>query len=257
FSCRSVPTDIAYFQDFDAYVQKNQPGNSAPYEPSIRSNDHLLISVSAPVLDQTRVAQFNLPLNSHLAPGETTVIQSAAVQTYIVDKDGYINFPVLGKLKLAGLTRSQAVELLSQKISDYLPEPIINLQIISFKVTVLGEVLKPGPVVVSDERVTIFDAIGAVGDLTIYGDRQNVILARENNGIKELHKLDLTKTEIFNSPYYYLQQNDVLYVEPNNTKKKESKFGAGENYTLSILSISFTAVSVLVSILGIMSNSKN
>jgi polysaccharide export outer membrane protein len=256
FSCRSVPTDIAYFQDFDTYIQQNRPENSSQYESTIRSNDRLSISVSSPVLDQTQVAQFNLPLNTHLAPGETTVAQSAVVQTYIVDKDGYIHFPVLGKLKLAGLTRSQAVELIAEKVSDYLPTPIINLQIISFKVTVLGEVFKPGPVEVKDERITIFDALGAVGDLTIYGDRRNVILARENNGVKELHKLDLTKAEIFNSPYYYLQQNDVVYVEPNNTKKKESHFGAGENYTLSILSISFTAISVLVSFLGLMSKSK-
>ena len=252
FSCRSVPTDIAYFQDFDEYIKTYQQQDSSQYESIIKNNDRLFISISSPVLDQTQVAQFNLPVNAYLTPGETSVAQSSAVQTYTVDKNGYIHFPVVGQIQLAGLTRSQAVETITQKIMEYLPNPIVNLQIISFKVTVLGEVLKPGPVPVTDERISIFDALGAAGALTIYGDRRNVILIRDNNGAQELHKFDLTKSNLLTSPYYYLQQNDVVYVEPNPTRKKESKFGKEENYNISILSLSFTAVSVLISFLGIL-----
>jgi polysaccharide export outer membrane protein len=251
-SCRSIPKDIAYFQDFDEYAKTHNLAEFANYEVSIKNNDQLLISVSSPVLDQTQVAQFNLPMNTFLAPGETTIFQSQAIQTYTVDKTGFIHFPVIGKIQLAGLTRSQAVELITRKVSEYLPDPIVNFQIISFKVTILGEVFKPGPVDVGNERISIFDALGAAGDLTIYGDRRNVKLIRDNNGVQELYRIDLTKSDIFNSPYYYLQQNDVIYVEPNATKKRESNYGTGESYTLSIVSISFTAVSVLVSFLGIL-----
>jgi polysaccharide export outer membrane protein len=224
---------------------------STQYESTIKSSDQLLITVSSPVLDQTQVAQFNLPINTFLTPGTTQISQSMAVQTYIVDKEGDIHFPVVGKIRLGGLKRSEAIALIAQKVSEHLPDPIINLQIISFKITVLGEVIKPGPILISDERVSIFDALGAAGDMTIHGDRKNVLLVRDNNGSQELHKLDLTQADILTSPYYYLQQNDVVYVEPNATRKKESKFGVGENYTLSILSISFTAISVLVSFIGI------
>lgn len=248
FSCRSVPKDVVYFEDLKTQiVQKDY----YKYEPTIKLNDQLLISVSAPIENQKQIAQFNLPMNTYLAPGETIVVSSAAVQTYTVDKDGYINFPVIGKMKLAGLTRSAAVDYIVEKVSGYITdaEPIVNLQIVSFKVTVDGEVLKPGLVEVTDERITIFEALGAVGDMTIYGDRKNVKLIRETNGQLEMAVLDLTSVEIFNSPYYYLQQNDLIYVEPNDTKKKESKFGSAESYTLSIVSISVSVISVIASAL--------
>ncbi|MDR0543052.1 MAG: polysaccharide biosynthesis/export family protein [Dysgonamonadaceae bacterium] len=253
FSCRSVPQDVAYFQDFDEYVKSHSISTFSRYESTIKSGDQLFITVSSPVWDQTQVAQFNLPVNTFLTPGTTQIGQSMAVQTYMVDKNGDIYFPIVGKLHLDGLKRSEAIDLITRKVSESLHDPIINLQIISFKVSVLGEVLKPGPIIVTDERISIFEALGAAGDLTIYGDRKNVILLRDNNGLKELHKFDLTRSDdIFTSPYYYLQQNDVVYVEPNATRKKESKFGTGESYTLSILSISFTAVSILISLFGIL-----
>jgi polysaccharide export outer membrane protein len=251
FSCRSVPTDITYFQNYEEYVKTRNLNNDSQYELKIKSNDQLLIIVSSPVLDQTQVAQFNLPANAYLSPGESTTTLSQTLQTYLVDKNGYIFFPVIGKIQVGELTRSQAVELLTRKISEYLPEPIVNLQIVSFKITVLGEVRSPGPISVRNERMNIFEALGAAGDLTIYANRRNVILMRENNGSGEFHKLDLTQADILSSPYYYLQQNDVIYVEPNDTRKKESKYGAGESYTFSVISISFTAISVLMSLYGI------
>ncbi|GHT77154.1 polysaccharide biosynthesis protein [Bacteroidia bacterium] len=255
FACQSTK-DIAYLQDFDEYLQSNHSEENTNYEAKIRTNDHLLITVSAPVINQAQVAQFNLPMNTYLAPGETTFFQSAAIQTYKVDKNGDIQFPVVGQIHLAGMSRSEAVQFIKQKVSAYVPDPIVNLQFISFKVTVLGEVFRPGPVEVTDERISIFDALGVAGDLTIYGDRHKVILIRENDGKKDLHRIDLTQSSLFASPYYYLQQNDVVYVEPNKTKKRESKFGAGENYTMSILSVSFTAISVMATIYSIILNSK-
>jgi polysaccharide export outer membrane protein len=257
FSCRSVPKDVAYFQDFDAYLQTVRPESSAAYDAVIKKNDQLMISVSAPVLDQAQVAQFNLPVNVYLSPGELTTTQSMALQTYAVDMEGCINFPVVGKIRLAGLTRMQAVDLVAQKVSAYLPDPVINFQMLSYKVTVIGEVTKPGQVNVNDGRISIFEALGAAGDLTIHGDRRNVMLIRETAGGKEYYRFDLTASAIFDSPYYYLQQNDVLYVSPNNTRKLESRLGLVDNYRLSVISTTLGALSILTStIVTIISLSK-
>ena len=255
FGCQSTPKNIAYFQDLDKYLQNNSISDYK-YEPTIKSNDQLMITISSPILDQVLVAQFNLPMNSYLAPGRTSVAQSPAIQTYTVNKEGMINFPVIGKIQLGGLTKSEAIALIGEKVSKYLEAPIINLQIISFRVTVLGEVMRPGPVTSADERISILDAIGAVGDLTIYGNRQNIKLIRDNNGQKEFATIDLTKSDIFSSPYYYLQQNDILVIEPNDTRKRTSYFGAAESYRLSMASLTFTAVSVIVSFLNYVVNSK-
>jgi polysaccharide export outer membrane protein len=247
-SC-SVPRDVVYFQDFDAYMKTAGPEVVRSYDPVIKNNDQLMITVSSPVLmmDQTQVAQFNLPVNLYLTPGETTSTQPQSIQTYLVDTDGFINFPVVGKIRLAGLTRSQAIAEVAQKVSAFLSDPIINFQMISYKVTVLGEVLKPGPVEVKDGRVSILDALGAAGDMTIYGDRRNVLLIRDTNGRLEHHKLDLTTSDVFNSPYYYLQQNDVVYVTPNDTRKFDSHFGQADSYRMSVISLVLSTLSVLTS----------
>jgi polysaccharide export outer membrane protein len=115
----------------------------------------------------------------------------------------------------------------------------------------MGEVLTPGQIEVHDERISIFDALGAAGDLTIYGDRRHVNVIRENNGKKSLQQLDLTQSSIFTSPYYYLQQNDVVYVEPNKTRKKDSRIGSNDNFALSVYSISLTTISLLVTLYNV------
>jgi polysaccharide export outer membrane protein len=248
-SCRSIPQDVVYFQDIETYMKASHPEALRAYDAVVKNNDQLMITVSssAPLIDQSQVAQFNLPANTYLSPGEVSTTQPMSLQTYVVDPEGSINFPVTGKIRLAGLTRSQAVDLIAQKVSEHLPDPIINLQIISYKVTVLGEVFKPGPVEVKDGRVSILDALGAVGDMTIFGDRRNVILIRDTNGVIEYHKIDLITSDIFNSPYYYLQQNDVVYVPPNDTRKFDSHFGQADSYRMSVISLVLSTLSVLTS----------
>jgi len=250
FSCMTVPKNVVYFQDLEEYRQNQQLINdSKVYEPIIKNFDELLITISAPVLDQVKVAQFNLPMTSYLSPGEETMVQqSISVQTYTVDHDGSINYPVIGQIHLAGLTKSQAVERIKTLISDYFDDPIVTLKIMSFKVTVLGEVLKPGTISVSQERISILDAIGAANDLTIHGNRKNVLLIRENNdGKLDFIRFDLTKSDLFASPYYYLQQNDKIIVEPNKTRQLESKYGVADGYKFSIYSMVFSAVSIVAS----------
>ncbi|MDL2257218.1 polysaccharide biosynthesis/export family protein [Bacteroidales bacterium OttesenSCG-928-I14] len=254
FSCKSVPKDIAYFDDLEEYMAQTESNGSSAYEPIIKNNDQLLITVSSPQIDQAEVAQFNLPMNTFLAPGETIIAQSAAVQTYTVDKYGNINFPTVGKLNLSGKTKSEAVDYIAEKISAYVEEPIVNLQIISYKVTVIGQVLTPGTIKVTDERMTIFEALGAAGDMTIHGNRKNVKVVRENNGKKEEAILDLTKSNILSSPYYYLQQNDIVYVEPNKAKKKESLVGTADTSQIQALSIVFTAITAVATTANIIFN---
>ena len=251
FSCMTTPKNIAYFQDLETYRQNALLANSSlGYEPVIKKFDELMITVTAPVLEQASIAQFNLPMTSYLSNREEIGIQqSIALQTYIVDNDGAINYPVIGRIPLAGLTKSQAIEKIKKLVSDHInTEPVISMKIMSFQVSVLGEVFKPGPVPIKQERMSILDALGAAGDLTIYGNRQNVLLIRENdNGPDDYIRFDLTKSDIFNSPYYYLQQNDKIIVEPNKTRQLESKYGPADSYKLSIFSIVFSAVSVIAS----------
>jgi len=248
FSCMTVPKNVIYFQDLDKYRQNILLNDTAIYEPVIRKYDELLITVSAPVLDQVNVAQFNLPLTAYLTPGETEIQQSPSIQTYIVDRDGAINYPVIGRIHLAGLTKSQAIEHIRTLVSNYISDPIINMRIISYRIIILGEVVRPGPITISQDRISILDAIGAAGGLSIYGNRQNVLLIRENdNGSRDFIRFDLTKSDLFTSPYYYLQQNDKIIVEPNKTRLLDSKYGAAEGYKLSVLSMAFSAFFTITS----------
>ena len=252
FSCMTPPKSIVYFQDLNNYQQNLQiASDSIGYEPIIKKYDELLITVTAPVLDQMKVAQFNLPMTAYLAPGteaSTMVQQAPSVQTYTVDHDGTINYPVIGRIPLAGLTKSQAIARIKKSVSDYVNDPVVTLKFMSFRVTVLGEVLKPGTVPVSQEKISILDAIGAVGDMTIYGNKKNVLLIRENNnGTLDYIRLDLTSSDLFKSPYYYLQQNDKIIIEPNRTRQLDSKYGAADSYKLSVFSMVFSALSIIAS----------
>ncbi|MDR1437343.1 MAG: polysaccharide biosynthesis/export family protein [Candidatus Symbiothrix sp.] len=246
FSCQSTPKNIAYFQNLDEYVEQNGVDESN-FDPIVKIGDQLLITVSAPVLDQTLVAQFNLPANTFMSSGTTSVSQTPNLQTYPVNIDGSIDYPVLGRISVAGQQKSRIIKNLTGLVSQYVEDAIVNLQIISYRVVVLGEVNRPGPVLAQNERLTLLEAIGQAGDLTVFGKRENVLLIREINGQKQFARLDLTKAELFSSPFYYLQQNDVIVVESNDTRKRASKFGASESYNLSIYSAILSTVSVLAS----------
>ena len=251
FSCMTPPKNITYFQDLEMYRQNADGNNLLSYEPVIKKFDELMITLTAPVLEQVTVAQFNPPMTTFLSVGDaglTNIQQSPSIQTYIVDHDGAINYPVIGKIHLAGLTKSQAIENIKKLVSPHVEDPIITMRIMSFSVTVLGEVMKPGNVPVKQEKMSILDAIGHAGDLTIHGSRENVLVIRENdNGVTDFHRFDLTKSDIFSSPYYYVQQNDKIVVEPNKTRQLESKYGVADGYKLSVFSMVFSAVSIIAS----------
>jgi len=244
-SCKTTTNTITYFQDLD-----NQStavtGKAVNYTPRIAPDDQLSITVSG--MDPNAVAAFNIPLASYLAPGETHVTSTPVLHTYLVNSHGEIDFPVLGKLQIADMTRSELIDMMTEKISAYVKSPIVTIQIRNFKVSVLGEVNKPGTVNVPNERLSILDALGMAGDLTIYGNRTNILLIRDNNGEKEYHRFDLTSAETLTSPYYYLQQNDVLYVEPNKARKGNAKYSQSGQFNVSLASTIISALSVLASL---------
>lgn len=209
------------------------------HEANICAGDLLSITVTG--LDPLAVAPFNLPLVSYATPGSDQLYSAPTLQSYLVDIKGNINFPVVGTIKLVGLTKSQAISLINEELSPYLKNAIVTIQFMNYKITVLGEVLRPGQYAVSNERVTVLDALGLAGDMTIYGKRNNVLITRENNGKLEFVRLDLNTDEVFKSPYFYLQQNDVIYVEPNNVKSV-----ASQNISLYLAAISTLVTTVAV-----------
>ena len=243
-SCKTTTNNITYFQDLDN--QSAVTGKAVNYTPRIAPDDQLSITVSG--MDPNAVATFNIPLASYLAPGETNVTSTPVLHTYLVNSHGEIDFPVLGKLHVGGITRSELTHMMTKRISAYVKSPIVTIQIRNFKVSVLGEVNKPGTVNVPNERLSVLDALGMAGDLTIYGNRTNVLLIRDNNGLKEYHRFDLTSAEMLTSPYYYLQQNDVLYVEPNKARKGNAKYSQNGQFNVSLASTIISALSILASL---------
>lgn len=244
-SCKTS-NQITYFQDLNQCNSGQLTENGVNYEAKICPDDQLSIFVSS--IDPNSVAVFNLPLTSYLNPGETNVAATPTMQTYLVDTNGNIEFPVLGKIKVVGQTRSELAENLKEKISAYAKSPLVTIKIQNFKVSVLGEVNIPGTKVITNERISILDAIGMAGDLTIYGERTNVLIIRDSNGKKEFHRLDLTSSEMLSSPYYYLQQNDIVYVEPNKARKSNSRYSQSAQFNISVASTIVSAISVLASL---------
>ena len=233
--------DVVYFQDADLAEVSKSINN---YNPTIRPDDMLTIVVSA--LDQDLARPFNLPAVSFV--GTTGQVNPTALQSYLVDANGNIEFPVLGTIKLGGLTRIQAASLLKSQLKEYLKDPIVNIRTVNFKVTVLGEVISPGTYTIQNERLTILEAIGLAGDLTLYAKRQNVLVIREIDGKKTYNRVDLTSETVFNSPVYYLSQNDVIYIEPNNSRVKSSSVGPNTTTVLGVISTLAGLATVIISI---------
>ena len=244
-SC-SMNKNIPYFQPLDA---KGELVAVAQHESRICKDDMLAITVSG--LDPLAVAPFNLPIVAYAEPGSENINAQRSYQPYLVDVHGNINFPVGGKIHLAGLTKSQAIDSLTAKLAPYLKDPIITIQFMNYKVTILGEVLRPGSYTIKNERVTLLEALGLAGDLTVYGKRTNVLPIRQLlNGEKEYLRINLNDTELLTSHYYYLQQNDVIYVEPNKTKVSAAA-STNVSLYLSVISTLASMVTVIVAVINL------
>ena len=214
------------------------------YDAKIMPKDLLTITVNT--TDPEAAAPFNLTVQTSASATRTTSLtQQATLQQYLVNNDGTIVFPVLGTLKIGGLTKGEAENLICEKLGDYLKEiPIVTVRMTNYKISVLGEVAAPGMFAISNEKVNIFEALALAGDLTIWGMRDNVKLIREDaTGRQDIITLNLNRADIVTSPYYYLQQNDILYVTPNKSKAKNSDIGQNT-------SLWFSGTSIIISILG-------
>lgn len=235
-SCGSSK-NVTYFQNREAL---EQAAKGYLVDARIMPKDVLTITVSTTTPEAAR--QFNL----------VTPTSQTQLQNYLVDNEGMINFPVVGQLKVGGLTKTEAEQMIGQAISPYLAEtekPVVTVRMSSFSISVLGEVNQPGTFTIAREKINVLEALARAGDMTIYGVRNNVTLIREDGaGMKNYYTLNLNDANIVNSPYYYLQQNDILYVEPNKIKAQSSAIGTSTSLWLSATGILMSVATLLVSI---------
>ena len=245
-SCASTK-DIAYFQN----KMVNQPEKIDKHAGIvIQPKDMLSIVVSS--RNPELVAMFNLPVVSYQAGGEVSLnTAQQRLMGYVVDEEGFIDFPVLGKLNIVGKTRWEVAELVKNKLiqEGYLSDAVVTVEFLNFKISVLGEVASPGTFSIDGDKVTVLQAISLARDLTIFGRRDNVSVIREQDGKRTIYEINLTDVDLFKSPAYYLQQNDIVYVQPNDIKARQS---TTDDKTLRIASIGLSSGSLLVSVVTLL-----
>ena len=246
-SCKSYKK-VPYLQDAETVQQAVQQENL--YDAKIMPKDLLTIVVSC--TSPELAVPFNLPVATPAsAAGNNLLLTTQPVlQPYLVDNEGKINFPVLGELKVGGLTKREAEQLIIDKLKPYIKEtPIVMVRMVNYKISVLGEVTRPGTFTISNEKVNLLEALAMAGDMTVWGVRDNVKLIREGaDGKQEIVTLDLNKAETILSPYYWLQQNDIVYVTPNKAKSRNSDIGNSTSLWFSATSILVSLASLLVTI---------
>ena len=245
-ACQSYKM-VPYLQDVEAVNQATQ--QETLYDAKIMPKDLLTIVVSC--TSPELAAPFNLTIASpsNLSIQYTTT--QPVLQQYLVDNEGKISFPVLGALTVGGLTKKQAEQLIVDKLKPYMKEnPIVTVRMVNYKISVIGEVARPGTFTISNEKVNLLEALAMAGDMTVYGLRDNVKLIREDaNGKQQIVTLDLNNAETILSPYYWLQQNDIVYITPNKAKARNSDVGNSTSLWFSATSILVSVVSLLVNIL--------
>lgn len=248
-SCAN-PKYVAYIQNSDSI---DYAKSEILYDAKIMPKDILTITVNT--VNPEASAPYNLVISTALntSNGSQTIGTQRALQTYLVDNQGKIEFPVLGTLDVGGLTKSECESMIHDRLKPFMNEaenPVVTVRMANFKISVLGEVAHPGMFTVGNEKINIFEALAKAGDLTIYGVRDNVKLIRENaKGRKEVFTLNLNDAEIITSPYYYLQQNDIVYVEPNKVKAQNSSIGQSTTLLVSATSILVSIAALVVNIL--------
>ncbi len=244
-SCGSTK-NVAYFQNSDT-VDLSQ--SQFLYDAKIMPKDQLTITVST--TNEEAAVPFNLTVPTPQSVNSRSSYSQAMLQTYLVDNSGNITYPIIGEIHVGGLTKSEAENMIREKIKVYMAEaenPIVTVRMTGYQISVIGEVARPGTFTVSREKITVLEALAQAGDLTIYGVRNNVQLIREDaDGKKAIYFLNLNDANLINSPYYYLQQNDVIYVTPNKVKAQNSSVG-------SMTSLWFSATSILISLTSLLYN---
>ena len=247
FSCK--PKENMVYMEKEKNIAESKINQAVFYGAHIQSGDVLDIKVTA--FDENAVRPFNLYSMNNSTSTEQVNGQTAqlAPQGYLVDNEGFIYFPVLGKLYIKGMTLAQLRADLEKRLLAYLSDPLVSIKQLNFNITVLGEVKKPGQYTNPSDKITVLQALGLAGDMTDYGNRTNVKLIREIDGVSKTFTIDFTNKNITNSPYYYMQQNDVLYIEPDLIKKKTANIDPNRNLAFQIGGIALGVASILISLL--------
>ena len=244
--------NIAYFQKNSTNKESSKQLKKSKelFDACIKPKDMLMITVVSSEPEASRIYNLLVPQLSD-ASSPSSLFSQPTLQNYLVENDGNIDFPVFGKIHAAGLTRNQLELLLYQKLEPAFSKekPIITIRIANYSVNILGEVNKPGKFQTSNDRLTIFEGLALAGDLTIYARRDNVKVLREDaDGTKKYFTLNLNDKDIIYSSGYFLEQNDVVYVEPNKSKSRSSNFGAAETFSISSLSVLLTLTSLIFTV---------
>jgi polysaccharide export outer membrane protein len=255
YTCRITIIPVMLFllscnteKKLNSLIYFNQPGDTTlakivqNYEPVIKAGDRLTINVHA--VNPISSAPYNLGASAAASGAALSVTTTPG---YIVEADGNIHFPQLGKIKVVGLKRKELIDLLTEKLTKYVNDPIVTIEFVNFKITVLGEVNRAGTINIPDGKVTIIDAIGLAGDLPLTARRDNIMIMRERNGQREFGRINLLSKNAFSSPYFVLQQNDVVYVELTREKVAANDQSFVRNFSIvtSVLSV-LTTVTLLV-----------
>ena len=244
FSSCATKERMVYFQEENMSDTTNVQES---YSPVFKKDDFISVIVTAD--DPEAAVPFNFPVDKNVRTmtnnGYTT--GNPVRKGYLIDENGDVSLPVIGKIHLAGISRSEAVDMLEETYSEYLDNPVVNMHIENFKITVLGDVVKPGTFKIPNERITILEAIGLAGDLQITGERKNILVIRERNGEQVTHRVNLTSDDVLNSPVYYLEQNDVVYVEPNAARRSQGTFWrTSGSILISVTSLIVTTLSIII-----------
>jgi len=253
--CKAYQQTV-YLQNAGNPITYNDSVKSNIPDPTLKVGDLLIITVNSNTPEVA--APFNLPLlpggeamKAYSIGSGASMSGSISLQNYLVDTKGDIVYPIIGKIHVLGMTKSSLAEYLKDKIYPYYikEEPIIMVRFAEYKISVLGEIARPGSYNISNEKISIFEAIAEAGDLTIYGQRDNVLLVRETvNGKRETVRIDLRDKRLIDSPYYYLQQNDVLYIQPNDSKSRSSFFGSAVATYISLVGTLISVTSLIVNL---------
>lgn len=248
FACKPR-AELNYLKDIEQVAVETSLKNS---RSTIQPGDQLIITVTARDMDVVRPfnqaysSSANVVQYSSPSSNSQQQVMPVAGPTYIVDTDGNISFPVIGKISTAGLNQEEFRDKIRGMLTRYIKDPVVDLKITNYKVTVLGEVTRPGTYVIPDGNVTVLSALGLAGDLTMYGVRQNVLVVRNIDGEISKQRIDLTSANFINSPVYYLKQNDVVYVESNETKQKTARLDPNTGIYISVASIVIGLLALLI-----------
>ena len=243
-SCKTQEK-ILYFQDIQ--LNKNEPVVGTR-DIRLQPKDQISIIVNSK--DPQLAALFNLATSSNQVGASGGSSSSSKISGYTLDDKGEIDFPVLGKIKISGMTKSEVAEHVKSSLieANLINDPVITVEFMNLYVTVLGEVSSPGKYMISKDQITLLEALSMAGDLSIYGIRDGIYVIREENGQRITYKTDIRSKNLFASPAYFLKQNDVIYVEPNKAKTKSSRIGSATGIIFSVVGVLFSAVNLVMNI---------